>query len=92
MRRKAVPWKNVSPEIEQVQFIKSWEQGRESFLELCQAFDISRKTGYKRVQRFKSLGWDGVGDQSRAPHSHPNRTDRGVAERIITARLDHPTW
>jgi len=92
MRRKAVPWKNVSPEIEQAQFIKSWEQGRESFLELCQAFDISRKTGYKRVQRFKSLGWDGVGDQSRAPHSHPNRTDRGVAERIITARLDHPTW
>ena len=32
------------------------------------------------------------GRPSRAPHSHPNRTDRGVAERIITARLDHPTW
>ena len=71
MGRKAVPWKNVSPEMEQVQFIKSWEQGRESFVELCRAFDISRKTGYKRVQRFRSWGWDGVGDQSRAPHSHP---------------------
>ena len=92
MGRKAVPWKNVSPEMEQVQFIKSWEQGRESFVELCRAFDISRKTGYKRVQRFRSWGWDGVGDQSRAPHSHPNQTDRGVMERIVTARLEHPTW
>lgn len=92
MGRKAVPWKNVSPEMEQIQFIKSWEQGRESFVELCRAFDISRKTGYKRVRRFKSWGWDGLGDQSRAPISHPNRTDRGVAERIITARLDHSTW
>ena len=92
MGRKAVPWKNVSPEMEQVQFIKSWEQGRESFVELCRVFDISRKTGYKRVHRFKSWGWDGLGDQSRAPHSHPNGTEPVVAERIIAARLDHPTW
>ncbi len=92
MERKAVPWKNVSPEMEQIQFIRSWEQGRESFVELCRDFDISRKTGYKRVRRFRSLGWDGLGDQSRAPHSHPNRTERTVAERIITARLEHPTW
>lgn len=92
MERKAVPWKNVSPEMEQIQFIKSWEQGRESFVELCRAFDISRKTGYKRIRRFKSWGWEGLGDQSRAPHSHPNRTELAVAERIITARLEHPTW
>ena len=83
MRRKAVPWKNVSPEIEQVQFIKSWEQGRESFLELCQAFDISRKTGYKRVQRFKSLGWDGVGDQAGRPIAIP--TGRTVAWRSVSS-------
>ncbi len=92
MGRKAVPWKNVSPEMEQIQFIKSWEQGSGSFVELCRAFDISRKTGYKRVQRFKAWSWEGLGDQSRAPHSHPNQTDRGVAERIIAARLEHPTW
>ena len=92
MGRKAVPWKNVSPEMEQVQFIKSWEQGRESFVGLCRAFDISRKTGYKRVQRFESWGWEGLGDLSRAPHSHPNQLERGGANRIVTARLEHPTW
>ena len=92
MRGKAVPWKNVSPEMEQIQFIESWEQGRKSFVELCRAFDISRKTGYKRVRRFKAWSWEGLGDQSRAPHNHPNQTEGAVAERIIAARLEHPTW
>ncbi len=92
MRRKAVPWKKVSPEMEQIQFIKNWEQGSESFVELCRKFGISRKTGYKRVQRFNAWSWDGLGDLSRAPHSRPNRTDEAVTERVIAARLEHPTW
>ena len=92
MWRKAVPWKNVSPEMEQTQFIQRWREGGVSFTALCRAFGISRKTGYKRVQRFLAWSWEGLGDLSRAPHSHPNRTDRTVAERIIAARLEHPTW
>ena len=92
MGRKAVPWKNVSPEMEQIQFIQQWQQGRVSFVALCRGFNISRKTGYKRIQRFKAWSWDGLGDLSRAPHSHPNRTQRAVAERIVTARREHPTW
>jgi len=78
--------------MEQIQFIKNWEQGSESFVELCRKFGISRKTGYKRVQRFNAWSWDGLGDLSRAPHSRPNRTDEAVTERVIAARLEHPTW
>jgi len=92
MGRKAVPWKNVSPEMEQIQFIQRWQQGRVSFVALCRAFDISRKTGYKRIRRFEAWSWEGLGDLSRAPHSHPNRTERVVADRLVSARLDHPTW
>ena len=92
MGRKAVPWKNVRPEMEQIQFIQRWQQGGVSFVALCRAFDISRKTGYKRIQRFEAWGWDGLGDRNRAPNSHPNRTERTVAERIIAARRERPTW
>lgn len=92
MGRKAVPWKNVSPEMEQIQFIQRWQEGRESFLALCRVFGISRKTGYKRVHRFEAWSWEGLGDLSRAPHGHPNRTDRAVAERIIAVRRERPTW
>jgi len=90
--RKVVPWKSASPETEQIQFIQRWERGGETFLDLCQGFGISRKTGYKRLQRFQAWGLDGLGDLSRAPHRHPNQMDGVVEERLIVARQQHPTW
>ena len=78
--------------MEQIRFIERWESEGETFLELCRAFGISRKTGYKRVQRFRAWGWDGLGDLSRAPHRHPNQTRREVVERLIVVRQEHPTW
>ena len=61
-------------------------------MDLCRSFGISRKTGYKRVQRFQAWGWNGLGDFSRAPHEHPNRMERDVVESLILARRNHPTW
>ena len=92
VRRKVVPWKRTSPEVERIRFIKRWETGGETFVELCRAFGVSRKTGYKRVHRFQAWGWDGLGDLSRAPHQHPNQTEWAVAESLIAARQAHPTW
>ena len=92
VRREVVPWNSTSPEVEQIRFIERWESKGETFLDLCQAFGISRKTGYKRVHRFQAWGWDGLGDLSRAPHQHPNQTEWAVAERLIAARQAHPTW
>ena len=87
-----MPWNNSSREVEQIRFIQRWERGGESRLETCQAFGISPKTGYKRVHRFQARGWDGLGDLSRAPHRHPNQTERAIVERLIAARQEHPTW
>lgn len=87
-----MPWKSTSPEMEQTRFIERWKEGGEAFTDLCLAFGISRKTGYKRVQRFLAWGWDGVGDLSRAPHQHPNQTAPEVARQVIAARQAHPTW
>ena len=81
-----MPWKSTSPEREHMRFIQEWQTGGEIFVELCRAFGISRKTGYKRVQRFQAWGWDGLGDLSRAPHRHPNETGQAVAESLIAAR------
>ena len=90
--RKVVPWRSTSPEVEQIRFIERWESGGETFLQLCRAFGISRKTDYKRVHRFQAWGWDGLGDLSRAARQHPNQTERAVAEHLIAARQAHPTW
>ena len=38
-----------------------------SMTELCRRFQISRKTGYKWVQRFRTDGVAGLGERSRRP-------------------------
>lgn len=92
MRRDVVPWKQTSPEAEQERFIQRWQAGGVTFVDLCRQFGISRKTGYKRVQRFLRWGWDGLGDLSRAPHHAPHRTERRVAEELVAGKQAHPTW
>ena len=81
-----LPWKDTNPENEQVRFIERCQAGEVTFVDACRQFGISRKTGYKRLQRFRSLGWDGLGDRSRAPRSHPNETPGAIAERLIAAK------
>ena len=87
-----LPWSDTSPETEQMEFVRRWHEGRVTFTEVCSQFGISRKTGYKRLHRFESGGWEGLGDLSRAPHSHPNKTPRAIAERLIAERHIRPTW
>nr|WP_263487336.1 helix-turn-helix domain-containing protein [Mesorhizobium sp. CA4] len=38
--------------------------------QLCATFDISRKTGYKWLERYRAFGPDGLHDQPRAPLEH----------------------
>ena len=90
--RKALPWTNTNTQLEQERFIRAHQEGGESFSSLCRGFGISRKTGYKRVKRYEELGYEGLGDLSRAPHSHPNQVSGEVEELVVGARKAHPTW
>ena len=60
--------------------------------DLCAAFSISRKTGYKYLSRYREAGSAGLVDRSRAPREHPNRTDPEVVRKILQQRQDHGTW
>ncbi len=90
--RKVLPWTNTNPRMEQERFINAYLEGREDFSALCRCFGISRKTGYKRVKRYREGGFAGLGDLSRAPHSHPRKVASLVEELVVAARLSKPTW
>ena len=92
MRSHVMPWKESSAACEQRVFIERWSTGEESVSELCRRFGISRKTGYKRINRFKECGYDGLGDRSSAPRSHPNATSLEVTRQLIEAKRTRPTW
>src|SRR3990167_7551316 len=61
-------WKEVKPMDEKVKFIADFLRGDMPFKTLCGLYEISRKTGYKWVQRYRKAGVDGLNDQSRRPH------------------------
>lgn len=54
--------------------------------ELCAAFGVSRKTGYKFVDRYVEHGVDGLKDLSRAPLSHPNETPLETVRELLRVR------
>lgn len=60
--------------------------------ELCEYFGVSRKTGYKWVERYRREGPEGLLDRSRAPRSHPRAILDPVVEVLLEARRKHPTW
>jgi len=80
------------PVQQRTQFIDDVHEGFYSMTELCARYGISRKTGYKWLERFQEGGRRGLADRSRAPHACPHRIGEDIAERICRARRAHPDW
>lgn len=87
-----MPWKETTAVDERKTFIAAYERGEVSFSALCRAFSISRPTGYKWIDRYRSEGEPGLNDQSRAP-MHPARgTPLHIQDAILELRHKHSNW
>jgi putative transposase len=73
-------------------FVEDWQLHVESVSELCAAYGISRKTGYKWIERFTSGGVAALVDQSRRPHHSPSEVAPTIAAALCEARKRHPWW
>ena len=62
-----------------------------AFSELCRRFGVSRKTGYKWLNRYKYGGKDALEERSRRPRRSPRQVAPAVAERVIALRRE-TTW
>jgi len=62
--------------------------------QLCRDFGISRKTGYKWLERFVEGGGTASSliDHSRRPHCSPARTPAAVEQAVLQVRQEHPAW
>jgi putative transposase len=77
---------------ERYKFIQECHKGEESFAVLCRRYEVSRKTGYKWVERYQAEGLEGLRNQSRAADHHPNEVLKDVAEEVLEMRRRHPHW
>ena len=64
----------------------------ERLTDLCREFEISRKTAYKFLDRYKENGALGLVDQRRVPERIPHRTSEEVTSLIVDLRRTYRTW
>ena len=84
-----MPWKETHPMFERAAFIKACLEGEESMSSLCRRYGVSRKTGYKWLERYAREGDSGLLEHSRAPHQHPNMTSEEMEEAVVRIRQQH---
>jgi putative transposase len=76
---------------ERLKFIARVLDG-EKMAGLCREFGISRKTGYKIVQRYNDSGLEALTDRSRRPYRHANQLPAQIETLIVRLKQDKPTW
>ena len=87
-----MPWQELSPVDLRMRFITEWQTGCWTMTELCAEYAISRKTGYKWLDRYEAAGPSGLADRSRRPHHSPQTTAADVLELMVALRRRYPRW
>ena len=77
---------------EKMSFVADCLRGDVPMAALCEDYGISRKTGYKWLDRYREHGPAGLEDRSRAPHRHGRSMAPEVAEAIVALRRERPHW
>lgn len=85
-----MPWKEETVENIRKTFVTEAIQEGRNMSELCRKYGITRKTGYKWLERYHA-GLS-MQDQSRSPIFRPHKTPPETEELILSVRIKHPTW
>ena len=87
-----MPWTETCVMEERVKFIMDVLDSTYCMTELCSYYGISRKTGYKWLDRYQQGGIEALRNHSRAPHSHPHEIPPQVKESILAIKKRFPRW
>ena len=87
-----MPWQELTPVNLRMRFVTDWQRDCWTMTELCADYQISRKTGYKWVDRFATVGLPGLQDQPRRPAHSPLATAPALVDALVALRTRHPRW
>jgi transposase InsO family protein len=77
---------------ERCRFVLLAREPKANFAALCRDFGISRKTGYKWLDRFEQEGLHGLEERSRRPLRCPRQVSSELICEIVSVRQAHPRW
>lgn len=88
-----MPWEpTIALEKQRKEFVHLAIQPTANKAELCRRFHISRKTGYKWLQRAHRQPSRHLSDRSKRPHHIHYHVSQKMREFIIASRMLHPFW
>ena len=87
----SMPWKECRVMGERLRFVARLLEG-EPMTEVCRAFGISRKTGYKLLERYRQEGAVALCDRSRRPVRYANQLPSQVESLIVACKREKPHW
>ena len=87
-----MPWLETDPVEERKRFILEAMGGLFTQTELCERHGISRRTGYKWLDRYDADGPDDLRDRSHRPGSSPFSTEPHIIEAALEIRRRRPRW
>jgi len=87
-----MPWRESCAMDERMRFIVDHRSDEWTMTELCERYGVSRKTGYKWIERYRLAGPAGLAERSHAPASHGRATPEHLVAAIVGLRRERPTW
>lgn len=74
------------------EFVLLAEQPGANVRELCRRFEVSPKTAYKWINRYRELGEAGLQDKSRRPLSCPGSSSDVLERSVLELHDTYPAW
>lgn len=87
-----MPWREMLPMDQRMQFVTEFRTGLFTMTELAAQYGISRKTGYKWIDRYEAGGVGALSDHSRRPEYSPAATAPELVEALVALRKRRPRW
>ncbi|HEU5237643.1 MAG TPA: IS481 family transposase [Pyrinomonadaceae bacterium] len=87
-----MPWKTEKVVEQRLRFLIDMQEPGMRVSELCRRYQVSRKTAYKWLSRYRGEGSiTALEDRSRRPHRSPRRTNAEREARVLAIR-DEKGW
>jgi putative transposase len=88
-----MPWKETGPVHERLKFIAAWSESEdENFAAHCRAFGVSRRVGYKWLERYERGGPTALEDRTSKPRLPAHQLSAEVIDAVVTLRKEHASW
>lgn len=87
-----MPWKEESVMSQRKKLVEQMLLQGTKKSDLLSSYQVSRKTAYKWLNRYKAGGLEALADASRVPCHQPNKSTNEVEAKVIQIHKEFPYW